>query len=81
MWLYQAPVSVFWINLLFYYIFLGFFAYVITANFCYHPAWQEYVVIVWIVSLIFEELRQVLHESGGLQVDFHPVDQFRNCTI
>ena len=36
MWLYQAPVTVFWINLLFYYIFLGFFAFVITGSQGFH---------------------------------------------
>ena len=55
MWLYQAPVTVFWINLLFYYIFLGFFAFVITGSQGFHSrrklcsfhklkySWKEFI--------------------------------------
>jgi hypothetical protein len=68
LWVYQAPVAVFLYNILFFAIYLGFFANVITANFCNNPHWTEWVVITWTATLIFEEIRQILHESGKTPV-------------
>ena len=43
MWLYQAPVSVFWFNVVFYFLFLAWFAIVLVSEFCLRPTWKEYL--------------------------------------
>lgn len=64
LWIYQAPVSVFFCNVFFYILFLSLFGFVITAKFCIQPHWTECLLIFWTVTLIFEEIRQILQEPG-----------------
>ncbi|CAM9642449.1 unnamed protein product, partial [Lampetra planeri] len=54
-----APITVFWANVVSYFIFLWLFAYVIIMDFQYTPDWPEYLLYAWVLSLILEELRQV----------------------
>jgi len=70
LWLYQAPVSVFWWNMTFYLLYLALFGYVLTANFCLRPSIAEYVIIAWVFTFVLEEVRQILHEPGGVREKF-----------
>ena len=70
LWLYQAPVSVFWWNMTFYLLYLALFGYVLTANFCLRPSIAEYVIIGWVFTFVLEEVRQILHEPGGVREKF-----------
>ena len=70
LWLYQAPVSVFYWNMTFYLLYLALFAYVLTANFCLRPSIAEYVIISWVFTFVLEEVRQILHEPGGVREKF-----------
>ena len=70
LWLYQAPVSVFWWNMSFYILYLALFGYVLTANFCLRPSIAEYVIIAWVFTFVLEEVRQILHEPGGIREKF-----------
>lgn len=68
LWVFQAPVSVFYYNVVFFVIYLMFFATVIVAKFCIRPHWTEWVLIGWTGTLIFEEIRQILHEPGSTKI-------------
>jgi len=38
------------------------------AKFCVQPHWTEWVLIGWTATLIFEEVRQILHEPGSTKI-------------
>ena len=44
------------------------FAVVILSKYCLTPHWTEWLLIAWTASLIFEEIRQILHEPGSSKV-------------
>lgn len=56
---FSAPVVVFHMNILSYFAFLCLFAYVLMVDFQPQPSGCEYLIYVWLFSLVCEELRQV----------------------
>lgn len=56
---FNAPVVIFHLNVLSYFVFLCLFAYVLMVDFRPTPSWCEYLIYVWLFSLVCEELRQV----------------------
>ncbi|XP_063806758.1 transient receptor potential cation channel subfamily M member 2-like [Pseudophryne corroboree] len=55
---FRAPVIKFYYNTGSYIGFLWLFAYVLMMDFQTYPSWREYLLYVWIFSLLCEELRQ-----------------------
>lgn len=66
---FSAPVVVFHMNILSYFAFLCLFAYVLMVDFQPQPSGCEYLIYVWLFSLVCEELRQV-----GQHVPTPPTD-------
>lgn len=56
---FSAPVIVFHVNILSYFAFLCLFAYVLMVDFQPTPSWSEYLIYLWLFSLVCEEMRQV----------------------
>ncbi|XP_051695884.2 transient receptor potential cation channel subfamily M member 2 isoform X1 [Oryctolagus cuniculus] len=57
---FTAPVVVFHLNTLSYFAFLCLFAYVLMVDFQPTPSYWEYLVYLWLLSLVCEEMRQLL---------------------
>ncbi|XP_076975263.1 transient receptor potential cation channel subfamily M member 2 isoform X2 [Tamandua tetradactyla] len=57
---FTAPVVVFHVNVLAYFVFLWLFAYVLIVDFQPTPSWCECTVHFWLFSLVCEEMRQLL---------------------
>lgn len=57
---FNAPVVIFHLNILSYFAFLCLFAYVLMVDFQPSPSWCEYLIYLWLFSLVCEETRQVL---------------------
>ncbi|XP_061023445.1 transient receptor potential cation channel subfamily M member 2 [Dama dama] len=62
---FSAPVVVFHMNILSYFAFLCLFAYVLMVDFQAQPSGCEYLVYVWLFSLVCEELRQLFYDPDG----------------
>ncbi|XP_065053971.1 transient receptor potential cation channel subfamily M member-like 2 isoform X2 [Rhopilema esculentum] len=60
---YQAPFVKFFANVLSYLIFLGLYSYNLLSKFSMKPHWSEYVLQVWVLTLIIEEIRQVITQE------------------
>uniref|UniRef100_A0A8C4PFX4 Transient receptor potential cation channel subfamily M member 2 n=1 Tax=Equus asinus asinus TaxID=83772 RepID=A0A8C4PFX4_EQUAS len=56
---FTAPVVIFHLNILWYFVFLCLFAYVLMVDFQTTPSCCEYLLYFWLFSLVCEELRQV----------------------
>lgn len=56
---FTAPVVVFLLYTLSYFAFLCLFAYVLMVDFQPTPSYCEYLVYLWLLSLVCEEIRQV----------------------
>uniref|UniRef100_A0A8C5PEN0 Ion transport domain-containing protein n=1 Tax=Leptobrachium leishanense TaxID=445787 RepID=A0A8C5PEN0_9ANUR len=56
---FNAPVVKFYYNVVSYIGFLWLFAYVIMSDFQTYPSWKEYLLYIWVFSLLSEEIRQV----------------------
>ncbi|XP_053929922.1 transient receptor potential cation channel subfamily M member 2 isoform X3 [Cuculus canorus] len=65
---FTAPVVIFHMNILSYFIFLLLFAYVLMVDFQPSPSWQEYLLYFWLFSLVCEEIRQLLYDPDGFGV-------------
>uniref|UniRef100_A0A663LU42 Transient receptor potential cation channel subfamily M member 2 n=1 Tax=Athene cunicularia TaxID=194338 RepID=A0A663LU42_ATHCN len=65
---FTAPVVIFLMNILSYFTFLLFFAYVLMVDFQPSPSWREYLIYFWLFSLVCEEIRQLLHDPDGFGV-------------
>uniref|UniRef100_A0A8C6DTH7 Transient receptor potential cation channel subfamily M member 2 n=1 Tax=Moschus moschiferus TaxID=68415 RepID=A0A8C6DTH7_MOSMO len=62
---FSAPVVVFHMNILSYFVFLCLFAYVLMVDFQPQPSGCEYLIYVWLFSLVCEELRQLFYDPDG----------------
>ncbi|XP_065798979.1 transient receptor potential cation channel subfamily M member 2 isoform X3 [Muntiacus reevesi] len=62
---FSAPVVVFHMNILSYFAFLCLFAYVLMVDFQPQPSGCEYLIYVWLFSLVCEELRQLFYDPDG----------------
>ncbi|XP_067834560.1 transient receptor potential cation channel subfamily M member 2, partial [Heptranchias perlo] len=62
---YTAPVVVFYWNVLAYFGFLWLFSYVLLIDFQSPPSAREYLLYVWLSTLVCEEIRQLLYDNGG----------------
>lgn len=60
---YQAPFVKFFANVLSYVFFLGLYSYNILSKFTLEPHWSEFVLHIWVCTLIVEELRQVITQE------------------
>lgn len=61
---------IFHLNILSYFAFLCLFAYVLMVDFQASPSWCEYLIYLWLFSLVCEETRQVL-TAPTPSVSFH----------
>ncbi|XP_057553816.1 transient receptor potential cation channel subfamily M member 2 isoform X2 [Hippopotamus amphibius kiboko] len=59
---FNAPVVVFHLNILSYFAFLCLFAYVLMVDFQPRPSICEYLIYLWLFSLVCEELRQLFYD-------------------
>uniref|UniRef100_A0A8C5MRQ4 Transient receptor potential cation channel subfamily M member 2 n=1 Tax=Leptobrachium leishanense TaxID=445787 RepID=A0A8C5MRQ4_9ANUR len=59
---FNAPVVKFYYNVVSYIGFLWLFAYVIMSDFQTYPSWKEYLLYIWVFSLLSEEIRQLLYD-------------------
>lgn len=61
-------------NILSYFAFLCLFAYVLMVDFQPSPSWCEYLIYLWLFSLVCEEMRQVLTapHQGSVTTESHP---------
>ncbi|XP_021567214.1 transient receptor potential cation channel subfamily M member 2 isoform X2 [Carlito syrichta] len=59
---FNAPVVIFHLNILSYFTFLCLFAYVLMVDFQPRPSWCEYVIYLWLFSLVCEETRQLFYD-------------------
>lgn len=55
---FNAPVVIFHLNIFSYFAFLCLFAYVLMVDFQPSPSWCEYLIYLWLFSLVCEETRQ-----------------------
>ncbi|CAI9175994.1 unnamed protein product [Rangifer tarandus platyrhynchus] len=62
---FSAPVVVFHMNILSYFAFLCLFAYVLMVDFQPQPSGCEYLIYIWLFSLVCEELRQLFYDPDG----------------
>ncbi|XP_065060312.1 transient receptor potential cation channel subfamily M member 6-like isoform X1 [Rhopilema esculentum] len=62
---YTAPITKFWGNVLAYLVFLGLFTYVLLGKLEKTLSNTEIVVIVFVISMTTEEIRQVLKSDTG----------------
>ncbi|KAM8975634.1 transient receptor potential cation channel subfamily M member 2-like [Pelodytes ibericus] len=63
---FNAPVVKFYYNVVSYIGFLWLFAYVLMIDFQTYPSWKEYLLYVWVASILSEELRQLLYDPDRL---------------
>ncbi|XP_056409084.1 transient receptor potential cation channel subfamily M member 2-like [Hyla sarda] len=59
---FNAPIIKFYYNVVSYIGFLWLFAYVIMIDFQPSPSWREYILYVWVFTILCEELRQLLYD-------------------
>lgn len=59
MYLYTSPQVKFYWNIVFYFVFLFLFAVVLMIDFQSTPSAGELLLYIWLLSLVFEEIRQV----------------------
>ncbi|XP_018427320.1 PREDICTED: transient receptor potential cation channel subfamily M member 2-like [Nanorana parkeri] len=59
---FTAPIVKFYYNVVSYIGFLWLFAYVLMIDFQTYPSWKEYLLYVWVFSILTEELRQLLYD-------------------
>ncbi|XP_078514890.1 transient receptor potential cation channel subfamily M member 2-like isoform X1 [Lissotriton helveticus] len=64
---FTAPVVVFCYNAASYIGFLWLFAYVLMMDFQTTPSWREILLYIWIISLVYEEGRQLFYHHGGMK--------------
>lgn len=57
---------IFHLNILSYFAFLCLFAYVLMVDFQPSPSWCEYLIYLWLFSLVCEETRQVHVASSSV---------------
>ncbi|XP_055463196.1 transient receptor potential cation channel subfamily M member 2 isoform X2 [Psammomys obesus] len=62
---FNAPVVIFHLNILSYFAFLCLFAYVLMVDFQPSPSWCEYLIYLWLFSLVCEEMRQLFYDPDG----------------
>ncbi|EGV98052.1 Transient receptor potential cation channel subfamily M member 2 [Cricetulus griseus] len=62
---FNAPVVIFHLNILSYFAFLCLFAYVLMVDFQPSPSWCEYLIYLWLFSLVCEETRQLFYDPDG----------------
>eukprot|EP00794_Sanderia_malayensis_P003485 gene3485-3983_t len=60
---YQAPFVKFFANVVSYLLFLGLYSYMILSQFNMRPHLSEYVLQVWVITLIVEEIRQLITQE------------------
>ncbi|XP_078514877.1 transient receptor potential cation channel subfamily M member 2-like isoform X2 [Lissotriton helveticus] len=67
---FNAPVVVFFGNVVSYITFLWLFAYVLMVDFQATPSWAEYLLYIWIFSFLCEEVRQLFfdHDNVGFVI-------------
>ncbi|KAM4796298.1 transient receptor potential cation channel subfamily M member 2-like [Rhinophrynus dorsalis] len=63
---FDAPVVKFYLNVVSYVGFLWLFAYVLMMDFQITPSWPEYLLYIWVFSILCEELRQLLYDPDKL---------------
>lgn len=56
---------IFHLNILSYFAFLCLFAYVLMVDFQPSPSWCEYLIYLWLFSLVCEETRQLFYDPDG----------------
>ncbi|XP_066544628.1 transient receptor potential cation channel subfamily M member 2 [Amia ocellicauda] len=61
-----AVVKFYW-NIISYFIFLCLFAYTLMMNFQVTPSGWEILLYVWLLSLVFEEIRQLFNDPDGFR--------------
>ncbi|XP_066544155.1 transient receptor potential cation channel subfamily M member 2 isoform X2 [Amia ocellicauda] len=61
---FNSPVVKFYWNIISYFIFLCLFAYTLMMNFQVTPSGWEILLYVWVLSLVFEEIRQLFNPDG-----------------
>ncbi|XP_030642539.1 transient receptor potential cation channel subfamily M member 2-like [Chanos chanos] len=59
--LFTSPQVKFYWSIASYFGFLWLFAFVLMIDFQDTPSWRELLLYVWLVSLVFEEIRQIFH--------------------
>ena len=59
---YAAPQVKFFWNIASYFGFLWLFSIVLMIDFQPTPSWREWLLYVWLTSLVFEEVRQVRYK-------------------
>ncbi|CAH2306513.1 transient receptor potential cation channel subfamily M member 2 isoform X1, partial [Pelobates cultripes] len=62
---FMAPIVIFHLNILSYFVFLLLFAYVLMIDFQPVPSWREHVIYFWLFSLVCEEIRQLIYDPDG----------------
>ncbi|XP_034549855.1 transient receptor potential cation channel subfamily M member 2 isoform X2 [Notolabrus celidotus] len=63
--LYSAPQVKFYWNIVSYFAFLFLFAVVLMIDFQATPSPAELLLYIWLLSLVFEEVRQLFHDPDG----------------
>ncbi|XP_028993467.1 transient receptor potential cation channel subfamily M member 2 isoform X2 [Betta splendens] len=64
-YLYSSPQVKFYLNIVSYFAFLGLFAVVVMIDFQDVPSPGEILLYIWLLSLVFEEVRQLFHDPDG----------------
>ncbi|XP_062389613.1 transient receptor potential cation channel subfamily M member 2-like [Sardina pilchardus] len=62
---YAAPQVKFYWNIASYFGFLWLFSFVLMIDFQPTPSWTEWLLYVWVTSLVFEEVRQLFDDPDG----------------
>ncbi|XP_041934390.1 transient receptor potential cation channel subfamily M member 2-like [Alosa sapidissima] len=62
---YAAPQVKFFWNIASYFGFLFLFSIVLMIDFQSTPSWREWLLYVWVTSLVFEEVRQLFDDPDG----------------
>ncbi|KAM4046792.1 LOW QUALITY PROTEIN: transient receptor potential cation channel subfamily M member 2-like [Anomaloglossus baeobatrachus] len=78
---YNAPVVKFYYNVVSYIGFLWLFAYVLMIDFQTTPSWREYLLYVWVFTILCEELRQLFYDPdqrGFMLKSFQYITEFWN---
>ncbi|XP_052279179.1 transient receptor potential cation channel subfamily M member 3-like isoform X3 [Dreissena polymorpha] len=57
---YNAPITKFWANTIFYLVFLFMYTYIVLGQTLPTPRWQEYYVMGYIASLALELIRKII---------------------
>ncbi|KAL4227851.1 Transient receptor putative cation channel subfamily M member 7 [Mactra antiquata] len=75
---YNAPITKFWANTLFYFVFLFMYTYIVLGRTLPKPRWQEYYVMIYIGTLAMEKIRQIIASEpnsllGKIKVFFSSV--------